>query len=46
LRYSLSDRDLEEMMAEGGLAVDQVTIWRWVQRYARCRQMGVLVPSR
>ena len=34
LRYSLSYRDLEEMMAERGLTVDHVTIWRWVQRYA------------
>ena len=34
LRYSLSYRDLEEMMAERGLAIDNVTIWRWVQRYA------------
>ena len=28
LRYSLSYRDLEEMMAERGLAVDHTTIWR------------------
>jgi len=34
LRYSLSYRDLKEMMAERGLVVDHVTIWRWVQRYA------------
>ena len=34
LRYSLSYRDLEEIMAERGLAVDHVTIWRWVQHYA------------
>jgi transposase, IS6 family len=34
LRYSLSYRDLEEMMAERGLSVDHVTIWRWVQCYA------------
>ena len=34
LRYSLSYRDLEEIMAERGLAVDHSTIWRWVQRYA------------
>ena len=34
LRYSLSYRDLEEMMAERGLSVDHVTIWRWVQHYA------------
>ena len=33
LRYSLTYRDLEEM-AERGLSVDHVTIWRWVQRYA------------
>jgi IS6 family transposase len=33
-RYQLSDRDLEEMMRERGLAVDHVTVWRWVQRYA------------
>src|SRR5215470_18813236 len=32
LRYSLSYRDLEEMMAERGLSVDHVTIWRWMQR--------------
>jgi len=34
LRYSLSYRDLEEIMAERGLAVDHVTIWRWVQHYS------------
>ncbi len=42
LRYSLSYRDLEEMMRERGLQVDHTTIFRWVQRYApelekRCR---------
>jgi len=34
LRYSLSYRDLEEMMAERGLQVDHTTIYRGVQRYA------------
>jgi len=34
LRYSLSYRDLEEMMGERGLSVDHVTVWRWVQHYA------------
>jgi len=43
LRFGLSFRNLEEMMAERNLNVDHVTIWRWVQRYApelnrRCRQ--------
>ena len=28
LRYSLSYRDLKEMMAERGLTVDHVTIWK------------------
>ena len=42
LRFSLSFRNLEEMMAERNLSVDHVTIWRWVQRYSpelnrRCR---------
>jgi transposase-like protein len=35
LRYSLSYRDLEEIMAERGLSVDHVTIWRWVQAMHR-----------
>jgi transposase-like protein len=34
LRFGLSFRDLEEMMAERGLNVYHVTIWGWVQRYA------------
>jgi len=34
LRYSLSYRDLEEMMRERGLSVDHTTISRWVQHYA------------
>jgi transposase, IS6 family len=34
LRYSLSYRDLEEMMREWGLHIDQTTIYRWVQHYA------------
>ena len=32
-RFSLSLRDLEELMAERGLAVDHTTVGRWVQRY-------------
>jgi transposase-like protein len=34
LRFSLSLRDLEELMAERGLSVDHTTVWRWVQAYA------------
>jgi transposase-like protein len=33
-RYSLSYRDLEEMMLERGIMVDHTTIYRWVQAYA------------
>src|SRR5512132_2002860 len=32
--YGISYRDLEEMMDERGVAVDHVTLYRWVQRYA------------
>ena len=34
LRFSLSYRDVEELLAERGLHADHVTAWRWVQRYA------------
>ena len=34
LRYCLTSRDLEEMMAERGLSVGHSTIARWVLRYA------------
>ena len=33
LRYSLSFRDVEELLSERGLKADHTTIWRWVQRY-------------
>src|SRR5256885_4801222 len=35
LRYSLSYRDLEEMMAERGLFVDHTTIYRWFSTLLR-----------
>ena len=31
LRYALSYRDWEETMAERGLEVDHMTIYRWIQ---------------
>jgi transposase-like protein len=34
LRFSLSYRDVEELLAERGISADHVTLWRWVQRYA------------
>lgn len=33
LRYGLSYRDLEELLAERGVDVDHVTLHRWVQRF-------------
>jgi IS6 family transposase len=33
IRYGLSYRDVEEFLAERGIDVDHVTIYRWVQRF-------------
>jgi transposase, IS6 family len=48
LRYSLSLRDVEELLEERGLRVDHTTVWRWVQRYApelEQRLRGHLKPT-
>jgi transposase-like protein len=34
LRFGLSYRDVEELLAERGVEVDHVSIYRWVQRFA------------
>lgn len=31
LLFSLSYRDVEELLAERGISVDHVTLWRWVR---------------
>jgi transposase, IS6 family len=49
LRFSLSLRDVEELMAERNLTVDHTTVWRWVQAYApeiRKRLQGQLKYKR
>jgi transposase-like protein len=33
LRYGLSYRDVEELLAERGIEADHVTVFRWVQRF-------------
>ena len=33
LRYGLSYRDVEELLAERGIGVDHVTVYRWVQTF-------------
>ena len=47
LRYGLSYRDVEELLAERGIVVDHVSIYRWVQKFtpllvdaARTRRHG------
>ena len=35
LRFGLSYRDVEELLAERGIEVDHVTIYRWVLRFTR-----------
>jgi transposase, IS6 family len=48
LRYSLSYREVQELLAERGINVDHSTIWRWVQRYApelAFRQRAHLKPT-
>ena len=34
LQFPISYRDLERMLADRGVAVDHVTLFRWVQRFA------------
>jgi transposase-like protein len=33
LRFSLSHRDLEELLAERGIEADHVSVYRWVLRF-------------
>jgi transposase-like protein len=35
LRYSLSYRNVEELLAERGITLDHVSVYRWVQRFTR-----------
>ena len=49
LRYSLSFRDVEELLSERGLKADHTTIWRWIQRYGpellNWRSGGAVISS-
>ena len=33
LRFGLSYREVEELLADRGIEVDHVTVYRWVQRF-------------
>jgi transposase-like protein len=37
LRFGLSYRDVEELLAERGVEVDHVTVYRWVRRFTPLR---------
>ena len=45
LRYGLSYRDVEELLAERGITVDHVTIYRWMQRFTSLVIDGPAVPT-
>jgi hypothetical protein len=45
LRYGLSYRDVEELLAERGIVVDHVTVYRWVQTFTSMF-IDVARPSR
>ena len=38
LRFSLSYRDVEELLVERGLPADHTTVWRWVALRTRTEQ--------
>ena len=41
LRYSLSSRDIEEMMEERGIEVDHSTIHDWVIKYTKLFESNI-----
>ena len=45
LRYGLSYRDVEELLAERGVVVDHVTVYRWVQTFTG-EFIGAARPAR
>ena len=46
LRYSLSYRDVEELLAERGITVEHLTIYRWVQRFTGVDRRSPAKPAR
>jgi len=46
LRFSLSYRDVEELLAERGLSVDHVTVWRYWNLVENRRVAGGQVVQR
>jgi transposase-like protein len=46
LRYGLSYRDVAELMAERGIEVDHVTVYRWVPHDASSPEHSGVMGSR
>jgi hypothetical protein len=46
LRFSLSYRDVEELLAERGIEVDHTTVYRRVVRYAAAGRCRPALPTR
>jgi transposase-like protein len=46
LRFALSYRDVEELLAERGILVDHVTIYRWGSVHAAAGRGGSALPAR
>lgn len=44
LRYGLSYRDVEELLAERGIKVDHVTVYRWLPRFTSLLADVIGVP--
>jgi transposase, IS6 family len=48
LRYRLSCRDVEELLAERGVTVDHLTVYRWAQRltpgFTEAARLGRHIP--
>jgi transposase, IS6 family len=45
LRYGLSYGDIEELLAERGIELDHVPVYRWVQRFTPLL-INAALPSR
>jgi IS6 family transposase len=45
LRFGLSYRDVEELLAERGSEVDHVTVYRWVQRFTPLLAEAARAPT-
>jgi transposase, IS6 family len=45
LRFGLSDQVVEELLAERGIVVDHVTVYRWCSGSRRCSSTTPALPA-